>query len=83
MVSPPVSLRICPRLKMLSDPLRCLRKQYEAKMVTYLVVGAVGLTFLMLVSDSQTGRQGIALKGGAAMLLASGFYGVANAALAT
>lgn len=52
-------------------------------MVTYLVVGAVGLTFLMLVSDSQTGWQGIALKGGAAMLLASGFYGVANAALAT
>lgn len=46
-------------------------------MVTFLVVGMMGLMLLMLIPDSAVRWQRIASKGGAAMLFGLGLFGAA------
>lgn len=46
-------------------------------MVTYVVVGLMGLMLLMLVPDSAVRWQRLASKGGAAMLFGLGLFGAA------
>ena len=52
-------------------------------MVTYVVVGAMGLMLLMLIPDSAVRWQRLASKGGAAMLMGPGLFGAAYSFMAT
>lgn len=52
-------------------------------MVTYVVVGAMGLMLLMLIPDSAVRWQRLASKGGAAMLMGLGLFGAAYSFMAT